>query len=424
MRGRPWLPWAMWGLGACCYLLALFHRMSLSVAGLTAQERFGIDATGLATFLAVQLAMYTVLQIPVGSAADRIGPRKLILTSMALMTLGSAVFGAATVYPVAVAGRALVGAGDALMFISVLRLAHNWFPGHRYPLVAALTGVLGGLGQLVATAPLGALLDWVGWTPTFLIGATATVAVGVIAAAGLRDHAEEPPSGNAAPLRATLPEVWRNRGTRHAMWTHFTLMGGFISVTAVLGQPHLVGARGLSTSAASGLIAASVIGFVIGSTAAGRFAGARPHLRGPLVLSCAAGMTAALTALVALPAGTPAAVIGVVLFVMGACGGPSMVAFDLARTANRPERSGVATGTANIGGFSFAVVAQLTAGATLDALLATTLSPDLAHRLAFVPVVVLAATGVLLIARNHRHAGRPPTPVAASHPRREVAMAV
>lgn len=420
MRGRPWLPWAMWGLGACCYLLALFHRMSLSVAGLTAQERFGIDATGLATFLAVQLAMYTVLQIPVGSAADRIGPRKLILTSMALMTVGSAVFAAATVYPVAVAGRALVGAGDALMFISVLRLAHNWFPGHRYALVAALTGVLGGLGQLVATAPLGALLDHAGWTPTFLIGAAATVAVGLIAAVGLRDHAGHPPPGTAAPLRATLPEVWRNRGTRHAMWTHFTLMGGFISVTAVLGQPHLVGARGLTTSAAGGLIAVSVIGFVIGSTVAGRLAGARPHLRGPIVLSCAAGMTAALTALVALPAGTPAAVIGAVLVVLGVCGGPSMVAFDLARTANHPGRSGVATGTANIGGFTFAVAAQLAAGASLDALLATALPEDLAHRLAFLPVATLAAVGALLIARNRRYAGRPPTPVAATPQHQQV----
>lgn len=400
--------WAMWGLGASCYLAALFHRMSLSVAGLTAQQRFGIDATGLAVFAAVQLALYAALQIPVGSAADRFGPRRLILLGMTLMAAGAAVFGAATGFGLAVAGRALVGAGDALMFVSVLLLARNWFPGNRYALVAALTGMLGGLGQLVATAPLGALLAHAGWTTTFLTASGVTAVLMLVAAAVLRER----PAGSAThaqsmPLRATLCEVWRSRGTRHALWTHFTLMGAFVSVTAALGQPYLVGAHSLSRDTAAILLAVAVLGFVAGSTAAGRAAGAKPELRGSIALASALAITTSLLVLVAAPGPAPLPVLGFVLFVLGAAGGTSMVAFDLARTANLPQHSGAASGIVNVGGFSFAVTAQLTTGLLLDALHTSGMSPAPAHRLAFAPVLALAVAGTVLIARSRRHAGTP-----------------
>lgn len=412
---KTWLPWAMWGLGASCYLLALFHRMSLSVAGLTAQERFGVDATGLAAFAVVQLALYAGLQIPVGSAADRVGPRRMILLGMVLMAAGSVVFAMASGYGLAVAGRALIGAGDALMFVNVLRLAHNWFPGPRYALVAALTGMIGGLGQLVATAPLGMLLATVGWTPAFLGAGVLTAVLAVAVAAALRDRPAAAPtaaSGPREPLGRTVRQVWRNPGTRHALWVHFTLMGTFVSVTAVLGQPFLVGAHGLAGTVAAGLLGLVVVGFVVGSTSAGQLASRRPAARGRLVLSSATVVASAVGVLVLVPGPTPVAVLAPVLFLLGAGGGVSMVAFDLARTANPPARAGVASGVVNVGGFGFAVVAQLGAGVALDALLAAGVPPESAHRLAFGVILAMSVTGTALAARYRAHAGRAPAPSA------------
>jgi MFS family permease len=203
---KSWSPWLMWGLGALCYLTALFHRMSLSVAGLTAQQRFSIDATGLAAFSVVQLVLYATLQVPVGAAADRFGPRRLLLAGMASMAAGSTVFALATAYPVAMIGRALIGAGDACLFVNVLRLAHNWFPGRRYALVAALTGMIGGLGQLIATAPLAALLTGFGWTTAFLAAGVVTAALLAVVGLMLRDGPEgaATPVSTGEPLRESL----------------------------------------------------------------------------------------------------------------------------------------------------------------------------------------------------------------------------
>ncbi|PWV71981.1 Nitrate/nitrite transporter NarK [Prauserella marina] len=409
MRGGTWLPWVMWGLGALCYLSALFHRMSLSVAGLTAQDRFGIDATGLAAFSVVQLALYAALQVPVGIGADRFGPRRLLLTGMISMTAGTILFALAGGFPAAMAGRALIGAGDACMFVSTLRIVHNWFAGHRYAFVAALTGMIGGLGQLIATAPLSALLEARGWTGSFLIAAAVTVFVLVVTAIALK----EAPSGVESRVTAVerpvtgLRQAWRTPGTRHAMWTHFTLMGTFVSFTAVLGQPYLVTAHARTPAAAGSLLAVVVLGFVLVSTAGGRLASRRPSVRAPLVLGAAVVTTACGALLVAVPGPAPTWLLAAALFLIGACGGVSMLAFDLARSSNAVHRAGIATGVANMGGFGFAVVAQLGTGVLLDTLSGSGMAPPSAHRAAFAVPLALAAGGLLAMIRSHRYAGSP-----------------
>jgi nitrate/nitrite transporter NarK len=74
------------GRRALAYLLAIFHRSSLAVAGLTAADRFHISAAQLATFTMLQLLVYAGMQIPVGLLVDRFGPRTVILTGAILLT--------------------------------------------------------------------------------------------------------------------------------------------------------------------------------------------------------------------------------------------------------------------------------------------------------------------------------------------------
>lgn len=122
--GRAW--W-IWAIAASAYLVAIFHRMALGVAGLDAAERFSVPQGSLAIFTSVQLALYLLMQVPAGLAADRLGPRRTLAIGLGLMAVGELIFAFATSMPVGLAGRALVGIGDALTFLNVLRLAHAWF---------------------------------------------------------------------------------------------------------------------------------------------------------------------------------------------------------------------------------------------------------------------------------------------------------
>ncbi len=77
---------AVWVVGLLVYLLAVFHRSSLAVAGLAAADRFDIGASQLATFTMLQLLVYAAMQIPVGLLVDRFGPRAVLLAGALTLT--------------------------------------------------------------------------------------------------------------------------------------------------------------------------------------------------------------------------------------------------------------------------------------------------------------------------------------------------
>ena len=171
-------PWLVWGIGVLAYTVAVFQRTSLGVAAAPATERFGIGASVLSTFAVVQLIVYAGMQIPVGMLVDRFGSRLIITLGGLVMAGGQVALALATEPAAALVARVLVGLGDAMTFISVLRLIPAWFPAQQVPLLTQLTGLLGQLGQVGSTIPLVAALSGPGWTATYLGAA----AVGVVAA--------------------------------------------------------------------------------------------------------------------------------------------------------------------------------------------------------------------------------------------------
>ena len=78
-------------------------------------------------------------------------------------------FAFATSFPVAVGARAVLGAGDAMIFVSVIRLVSAWFLVRQAPLVTQLTGQVGQVGAIIAAAPLSFALPELGWTRAFAL---------------------------------------------------------------------------------------------------------------------------------------------------------------------------------------------------------------------------------------------------------------
>ncbi|MFD0920737.1 MFS transporter [Saccharopolyspora rosea] len=391
------LAWVAWGVGALCYFAALFHRASLGVAAPEALQRFHTGPAILALFSALQLGVYLALQVPSGLLADRLGPRKVITGGVLALAAGSAVFGFSASVVGGIVGRMLIGFGDAFMFTNVLRLAAHWFPPHRFGKVAAITGLAGGLGQVVSTLPLGMALDGLGWLPTFLGAAAVTAALAVAAAVVIRDqpaHTSAHTRDEPAPVervRHTLREVVAQRGTKHSFWTHFVLMAQFLAVTTLWGSPWLTQSQGRSDVGT--LLLLSVVGFIVGSWFAGQYIAGR-HVRREWYtfgLSCVVALVWAV--MVGWPGVLPTPVLVAALVLIGFGGGAAMLAFDGARAANSAHRSGTATGVVNMGGFTAAVLIQLLVGLVLQAV--SWLPAGQAYRWAFAPVLALLVIGTV-----------------------------
>ncbi|PRW61671.1 MFS transporter [Actinopolyspora mortivallis] len=395
----------MWGVAAACYFVALFHRASLAVAADAASERFSIGPAALSVASALQLAIYLALQIPAGVLADRVGPRRMITAATLALAVGSAVFAVSGSLVGGLAGRALIGFGDAFLFTNVLRLAAHWFPGDGFGRVAALTGLVGGFGQLAATAPLEISLRSLGWLSTFLAAGALTAVLGLSAWTIVRDH--PPGQGTGTRPRAdgesalgSLRAVLARRGTWHAFWVHFVMMGQFVAVTVLWGPPWLIEAQGYGTAAAGGWVLWCVGGFLLGALLCGQFVAGRQRRRERVTAALSMLLVLVWSVVVGWPGVLPPALLAVLLLVVGVAGGSAMLAFDGVRAANEEHRSGLAVGTANMGGFTAAVLIQLAVGGVLR--LTVDLAAGPSYRLAYLPVLALVVLGTAAQLRRSR----------------------
>jgi MFS family permease len=347
--------WFMFGLGIVAYSAAVFQRASLGVAGVEAQRRFGTTAAVLSLFSVLQLAVYAGLQVPVGMALDHVGSRRLIATGAIIMGAGQFLLAMVHSVAPAVLGRVLVGAGDAMTFISVLRLLPVWFPARRVPVLSQLTGILGQIGQIAAAYPLVALLQHSGWTTSFTIAAAVAVVVGAAAAAWLRNAppgAPRPPGPvSAREVAARLGHAWREPGTRLGLWTHFVTQFSGVVFALLWGYPFLVVGEHRSPAEAGVLLTLLVVVAMFVAPALGQIALRWPYRRSVPTLAIVLTTALAWTVVLVWPGRAPLAVLVVLVVVMASNGPGSMMGFDYARTENRPERIGSASGIVNVGGF-------------------------------------------------------------------------
>src|SRR5690242_18622530 len=197
--------WAIWLVALSVYVLAVFHRSSLGVAGLLAAHRFGIDATELSIFTVLQLLVYAGMQVPVGVLLDRFGSRAMLLCGLTLMTAAQFAFAFVHSFPAAVLARAVVGAGDAMIFVSVLRLVTVWFLVRQAPLVTQLTGQVGQFGAIIAAAPLSLALHHLGWTESF----AAFSSVGIVLLVAVALMVKDSPYRRSGPVRIKMAALTR-----------------------------------------------------------------------------------------------------------------------------------------------------------------------------------------------------------------------
>ncbi len=367
---RTGAAWAVWVVGLLVYVLAVFHRSSLGVAGLVASERFGISATQLATFTMLQLLVYAGMQIPVGLLVDRFGSRSVLLGGLVMMTLGQGAFAFAESYGLALAARAFVGVGDAMTFICVLRLVSTWFPARRIPLVTQLTGTTGQVGAILAAVPMTWALAHLGWMRAYLSAASVGILLGVAVLLVLHDAPQRRhvrgPRLSVRTVRESLTASWAQPGTRLGFWMHFSTQFSATTMSLLWGYPFLVRGEGRTPATAGILLTVIVVSIILSGPVLGWFVGAHPWHRSTVVLSIVAAIVTVWTVVLAWPGPAPLGLLVLLVAVVGVGGPASVIGFDVGRTSNPAHRLASATGIINQAGFLATLCLVVAIGLVLD----------------------------------------------------------
>ncbi|MGK5016870.1 MFS transporter [Janthinobacterium sp. HLS12-2] len=165
---------------------ALGHYLSCLLRGvnavLTAELLASVALTpaqlGLLTsafFLA-----FALVQLPIGMALDRYGPRTVQLWLLALAALGVWLFSRGHSFAELILARAVMGAGLGGCFMAAVKAISCAIAPSRLPSVHGYLIAVGGLGAATATMPVKLALHYTDWRGVFLGLALAALAIGVL----------------------------------------------------------------------------------------------------------------------------------------------------------------------------------------------------------------------------------------------------
>ena len=205
---------------AATAILSQFFRSSNSVIGPELIRDLSLSSEALGFANGCFFAALLLVQIPVGIAFDRIGPRLTVGVLSVLMTAGALLHAAAQSGAELALARFVVGLGCAGSFMAGVVLISRWYPRPSWATVLSWLFALSQFGLLLAGLPLAIATETIGWRVTFVIMGVIAALVGVLfladrarPAAGASRQAERAGRGpGGRPPRAGDP--WAAAGAR------------------------------------------------------------------------------------------------------------------------------------------------------------------------------------------------------------------
>ncbi|SMP58710.1 MFS transporter, ACS family, glucarate transporter [Neorhodopirellula lusitana] len=112
---------------------------------------------------------YALFQTPSGLLADRLGPRRVLASIVAVWSLFTGLTAAAGSFASMLAVRFLFGAGEAGAFPGMARAMYSWIPMQERGLVQGINFSGSRIGAAVTLPLIAGLIAQIGWRPTFVI---------------------------------------------------------------------------------------------------------------------------------------------------------------------------------------------------------------------------------------------------------------
>jgi len=344
---------------------------------------FEITAVAFGSLGAIYFYVYAAMQLPSGTLADTIGPRKTITAGLLCTTLGSLVMGLAPTFEVLYIGRVLVSFGASTAWLSVLKVVMNWYRSREVATVTGLSGAINNTGQLLAATPLALLIIAIGWRGSFFVAAGTSLLVAILnwlivkdsprtvglpsigqIERGSTDPVVRPTQGLS--IRQRLQHVVRNR----RLWPLFLVaMGVYGSYSTFFLNwlvVYLMQTYDIARDHAATFALTSAVGAIIGTTALGFISDRIRSRRIPIRTATAVSLLCFLLMTFWNGAQAPLWVFWPLSFIIGFNIGAMPVTFATIRDVSEPDLRGMSSGLINMGAFLGAAFVQPLFGYVLD----------------------------------------------------------
>jgi MFS family permease len=248
------------------YIVSQFLRNSIGVIAPNLAQELGLSPGEIGLLSSAFFFVFAAVQIPVGVALDRFGPRLCLVVGAAITVVGAVVFAVAASPGILILGRALLGLGTAGSLVASLAVYAHRFPPDRFATLTGLQIGFGTVGALLATAPLAFSSATIGWRGSFLAVGAFTGLIGLLIAVVVKDD------GRARGRHETLRESWsgilsvlRTPSVGRLFVMNLVMYSTFGLIVGLWGGPYLTHIYGFSLEARGSFLVIPVLTQIVGS---------------------------------------------------------------------------------------------------------------------------------------------------------------
>ncbi|MDA9207757.1 MFS transporter [Octadecabacter sp.] len=199
------------------YVLSQFYRAFLAVLTPVLEADLGATSTDLATASGLWFIVFALMQIPVGAALDRVGPR---ITAAVLFAIGGAggafVFGVAQTPAHINVAMVLIGIGCSPILMASYYIFAKVYPPAAFATLAGVVIGVGSIGNLASSAPMAWAVETFGWRETMFGLAALTLGI----AATLLVFVKDPPKADSVGPKGSVIDVLKIK----ALWLIIPMM--------------------------------------------------------------------------------------------------------------------------------------------------------------------------------------------------------
>ncbi len=244
---------------AVAYFLSALIRSITATISPTLTTELALGAKDLGLLAGGYFLGFAATQLPLGHWLDRHGPKRVILSLLAVAVVGCVAFSWATGFTGLLAARILCGVGVSACLMAPLTGYRRWFDSASLLRANSWMLMSGSLGMVASTLPVQWLMPLLGWRGLFLGLAALLVLAMLIICWQVPAWTTNPPNISTITAATTTntsgySEVWAHPYFRKMVPIGFFTYGGLVAMQTLWVVPWMTRVAGYTPiEAATGL---------------------------------------------------------------------------------------------------------------------------------------------------------------------------